>query len=369
MVELAGIGPAPFAAMLLADLGAEVIRVDRVGAQHALPAGLEAVAGRGRRSIAVDVKHDEGRSIVLQLLDRADVLIEGFRPGVAERLGVGPEPVMERNPRIVYARMTGWGQDGPRSTEAGHDITYIALTGALHSMGRAGERPVPPLNLVGDYGGGALYLVVGILAALIERTTSGRGDVIDAAMVDGAASLMLPTYQMFAMGVWQNRRGVNLLDGAAPFYDTYTTSDGGAMAVGPIEPRFYEEFIDRLGLDLGDLPPQLDVASWPAIKERIAAVFRTATRAEWTDRFAGTDACVVPVLTLEEAPEDPHNRARGTFIEVDGVVQPAPAPRFERSTPGHPTPPVPAGADTAEILAELGMSDEVARLSAAGVVG
>jgi alpha-methylacyl-CoA racemase len=366
---LAGIGPAPFAAMLLADLGADVIRVDRVGAAHqALPAGLGSVSGRSRRSIAVDMKNDEGRDIVLHLADRADVLIEGFRPGVAERLGIGPEPVMKRNPRIVYARMTGWGQEGPRSTDAGHDINYIALTGALHSIGRSDDRPVPPLNLVGDYGGGALYLVVGVLAALVERSRSGRGDVIDAAMVDGAASLMLPTFQMLALGVWRDRRGVNLLDGAAPFYDTYSTSDGGVMAVGPIEPQFYAEFVDLLGLDLADLPPQLDVASWPEVKDRFAAAFRTATRAEWTDRFAGTDACTVPVLSLEEAPQDPHNRARGTFIEVDGVVQPAPAPRFERATLPAPKPPVAAGAQTSEILTEVGLSDHLTRWREAGVV-
>jgi alpha-methylacyl-CoA racemase len=275
---------------------------------------------------------------------------------------------MQRNPGIVYARMTGWGQDGPRSTEAGHDINYIALTGALHSIGRSGDRPVPPLNLVGDYGGGALYLVVGVLAALVERSGSGRGDVIDAAMIDGAASLMLPTYQMLAMGVWRDDRGVNLLDGAAPFYDTYSTSDGGAMAIGPIEPQFYAEFVDLLGLDLGALPPQFDVASWPDVKERFAAVFRTATRAEWTERFAGTDACVVPVLSLEEAPEDPHNRARRTFIEVDGVVQPAPAPRFDRATLRVPTPPVPVGAHTVEILGELGLSDQAGRWFEEGVV-
>lgn len=368
VVELAGIGPVPFAAMLLADLGADVIRIDRVDAQSALPAGVGAVSGRSRRSIAVDVKQEEGRDIVLRLADRADVLIEGFRPGVAERLGIGPDPVMERNPRIVYGRMTGWGQDGPRAAEAGHDINYIALTGALHSIGRHDARPVPPLNLVGDYGGGALYLVAGVLAALVERATSGRGDVIDAAMVDGAASLMLPTYQMLAMGVWQDRRGGNLLDGAAPFYDTYATSDNGAMAVGPIEPQFYAEFVGLLGLDLADLPPQLDVASWPEVKERFADVFQTATRAEWTERFSGTDACVVPVLSLDEAPKDPHNRARATFINVDGVVQPAPAPRFARAATTDPTPPVAAGADTAEILAELGMSDALARLSEAGVV-
>ena len=369
VIELAGIGPGPFAAMLLADLGAEVIRVDRVGSGGGLLSGLGSLAGRSRRSIAVDMKQASGVELVLRLVDVADVLIEGFRPGVAERLGVGPDVCHERNSGLVYGRMTGWGQDGPLAGDAGHDINYIAISGALHTIGRPGERPVPPLNLIGDYGGGALYLALGILAALVERATSGRGDVVDAAMVDGAASLMLPIYQLFSMGVWSDDRGANLLDGAAPFYDTYETADGKAVAVGPLEPQFYAQLVAGLGLDLADLPPQLDASSWPAIKERFAAVFRTESRDEWAERFAGTDACVAPVLSLSEAPEHPHNRRRGAFVDVGGSIQPAPAPRFVRSTTSDPAPPVAPGADTIAILESLGYDQPgVADLFDRGIV-
>jgi alpha-methylacyl-CoA racemase len=370
VIELAGIGPGPFAAMLLGDLGADVVRVDRVSGGSGLPAGLGAVSGRNRRSIAVDLKHPAGLDVVLRLADDADVLIEGFRPGVAERLGIGPEACHARNPRLVYGRMTGWGQDGPLAGEAGHDITYIALTGALHAIGREGERPVPPLNLVGDYGGGSLYLVMGILAALVDRASSGRGDVVDAAMVDGAASLMIPTYQMYGLGVWRDERGVNLLDGGAPFYDTFETADGESVAVGPLEPQFYAAFVSGLGLDASDLPHQLDVVTWPEVRDRFAAIFRTDTRDAWAERFAGSDACVAPVLSLTEAPDHPHHRVRGTFIEIDGVVQGAPAPRFDRSAPPPPTPPVPPGSHTHEILESLGFADpEIERLRADGTVG
>lgn len=369
VIEIAGIGPGPFAAMLLGDLGADVIRVDRVSRGGRLPDGLGALSGRNRRSIAVDLKHEEGRDIVLRLVEDADVLIEGFRPGVAERLGLGPDVCHGRNPGLVYGRVTGWGQDGPLARDAGHDIDYIALTGALHAIGRAGERPVPPLNLVGDYGGGALYLVVGILAALVERGSSGRGDVVDAAMIDGAASLMLPIYQLMSMGQWRNERGANLLDGAAPFYDTYATADGKAVAVGPIEPQFYRELVAGLELDPDELPAQLDRTRWAAIKERFAAVFRTRTRDEWAERFAGTDACVAPVLSLDEAPHHAHNAARGTFVEVDGSLQPGPAPRFGRSTNAVPTAPVEPGANTAEILESIGHDVvSISRLREGGVI-
>jgi len=369
VLEIAGIGPGPFAAMLLGDLGADVLRVDRVSRSGGLPAGLGALSGRNRRSIAIDLKHEDGLDIVLRLVEDADVLIEGFRPGVAERLGMGPEVCHARNPGLVYGRVTGWGQDGPLAKDAGHDIDYIALTGALHSIGRAGERPVPPLNLVGDYGGGALYLVVGILAALVERGSSGRGDVVDAAMVDGAASLMIPIYQLMSAGFWRDERAANLLDGAAPFYDTYETQDAKAVAVGPIEPQFYRELIAGLELDLDGLPAQLDQSTWPAVKEQLAAVFRTRTRDEWAQHFAGTDACVAPVLSLEEAPHHPHIAARGTFIEVDGCLQPGPAPRFGRSTTAVPTAPVGSGAHTTEVLESIGHdAARIARLREAGVV-
>ena len=369
VIELAGIGPGPFVAMLLGDLGAEVIRVDRVVPGGGLPAGLGSLAGRNRQSIAVDMKQSSGVDLVLHLIESADVLIEGFRPGVAERLGVGPEVCHGRNPGLVYGRMTGWGQDRPLAGDAGHDINYIAISGALHTIGRPGERPVPPLNLVGDYGGGALYLALGILAALVERATSGRGDIIDAAMVDGAASLMLPIYQLFSMGVWSDDRGANLLDGAAPFYDTYETADGKAIAVGPLEPQFYEQFVAGLGLNPAELPRQLDASSWPEVKERFAQVFRTESRDEWAARFAGTDTCVAPVLSLAEAPTHPHNRRRRTFVDVGGSLQPAPAPRFVRSTTVDPLPPVAPGADTVAILESIGYDQAgVADLFDQGIV-
>jgi alpha-methylacyl-CoA racemase len=371
VVELAAIGPGPFCAMLLGDLGAEVIRVDRVGGSAGnLPGGLADLAGRNRSSIAVDLKQPDGVEIVLGLVERSDVLVEGFRPGVAERLGIGPADCHARNPGLVYGRMTGWGQEGPLAATAGHDIDYIAVSGALASIGRSGERPVPPLNLVGDYGGGALYLAVGILAALVERTTSGAGDVVDAAMVDGAASLMTPFYQMRAIGAWRDDRGTNLLDGGAPFYDTYETSDGNAVAVGALEPQFYQELIEGLGLEPSGLPPQYDPAGWPELRDLLAARFASRTRDEWVATFDGTDACVAPVLTMGEAPRHPHAAARGAFVDVGGVSQPAPAPRFSRSATAAPRPPVPPGGDTDAVLAELGRShSEIAALRASRVVG
>jgi alpha-methylacyl-CoA racemase len=363
VLELAGIGPGPFAAMLLADLGADVVRVDRPGraASPLAPPPAGDLVNRGKRSVAADLKRPEGVQTVLALTERAHVLIEGFRPGVAERLGVGPEHVWARNPDLVYARMTGWGQDGPLAGTAGHDITYLARTGALHAIGRAGGPPQVPVNLLGDYGGGALYLVVGILAAVHE----GRGQIVDAAIVDGAAHLSMIVHSLLGAGLWQDRRGVNLLDTGAPFYDVYETADGRHVAVGALEPRFYAELVERLGLT--GLPEQLDVAAWPVLRERLAAAFRQKTRDEWTALFEGSDASVAPVLSLTEAPSDPHLTARGTFLTQDGVPQPAPAPRFSPSAaapppPGHHTakpsaaaPPLP-GQHTAEVLKDWGVA-------------
>ena len=369
VLEMAGIGPGPFCGMLLSDLGAEVTRVDRVSSGGGLPAPLAAMSGRGRRSIAVDLKQPGGVAIVLDLVAKSDVFIEGFRPGVAERLGLGPDACRDRNPGLVYGRMTGWGQDGPLAAQAGHDINYVGLTGALHAIGRPGERPVPPLNLVADYGGGALFLAVGVLAALVERGRSGCGQVVDAAMVDGAALLTSPMYQLLAAGIWSDERGANILDGAAPFYDTYETADGGYLAVGPIEPQFYLELTAGLDLDLDELPAQLDASTWGEVKEVFAARFRTRTRDEWEEVFSESDACVTPVLSLTEAPQHPHNVARGVFVEIDGVMQPGPAPRFSRTTNAVPRPPVPPGTDTDQVLFELGLVEsDIADLRAAGVV-
>lgn len=368
VVELAGIGPGPFCGMVLADQGADVIRVDRPGGGGGLP--MPDLTARGRRSIAVDLKRPEGRDVVLRLVGKADALIEGFRPGVAERLGLGPDDCLAVNRRLVYGRMTGWGQEGPLASAAGHDIDYIALAGALHAVGRAGERPVPPLNLVGDYGGGGMLLAFGMVAALLEAARTGTGQVVDAAMVDGTALLMTPIYELAGLGWWQDRRGANLLDGGAPFYDTYETADGRAVAVGPLEPQFYAELLAVLGLDPAALPAQHDVAAWPELRERLTAVFRTRTRDEWAAAFAGSDACVAPVLSLAEAPQHPHNLERATFLEVGGVLQPGPAPRFS----GHPRPapaPGPApGAHTDEILDLIGVAPvERDRLRAVGAVG
>ena len=333
VVEIASIGPGPFAAMVLADLGAEVTRVDRIGAGG----GAVDPLLRGRsRVVAADLKAAVGVATVLRLVEESDVFIEGFRPGVAERLGIGPDVCTSLNPRLVYGRITGWGQTGPRAAEAGHDIDYLAVAGALHPIGEAGGGPVPPLNLVADFGGGGMLLVVGVLAALVERETSGCGQVVDAAMVDGAALLMAFHHGLIAGGLWSDRRGDNLLDGGAPFYRCYRTSDDRYMAVGAIEPQFYVALLDGLGLSGEDLPDQYDRTGWGALTERFAAVFAARTRDEWATTFAGGDACAVPVLTPGEAPADAHLVARGTFIEIDGVVQPAPAPRFSRTASGVP---------------------------------
>ena len=370
VVELSGIGPGPFCGMLLSDMGAEVVRVERLqvvtGEQRKIN---DAVVGRGRRSIGVDLKHPDGLECVLRLVDRADALIEGFRPGVTERLGLGPDVCAARNPRLVYGRMTGWGQDGPLAQRAGHDINYIALAGVLAHIGRAGAPPTPPLNLVGDYGGGAMFLAFGIVCALLEARASGEGQVVDAAMVDGAAVLMAPTWGFRSTGLFTEDRGENLLDSGAHFYDVYETADGEFMSVGAIEPQFYAELLRGIGLDGEDLPRQMDKASWSALKKRFAAILATKTRAEWCAIFDGTDACVAPVLTMTEATVNEHVVARDTIIVDDNIAQPAPAPRFSR-TPGAiqgPTPPL--GGDTDATLADWGFSaSEIAQLHDAGAI-
>ncbi|WP_432970084.1 CaiB/BaiF CoA transferase family protein [Dactylosporangium sp. CA-233914] len=350
VVELAGIGPGPHACMVLADFGADVVRIERP------TPGLDVLSGkpdhllRSRRSFAADLKNADDLAAVRRLIDAADVLVEGYRPGVAERLGLGPEVVLEANPRLVYARMTGWGQHGPRARTAGHDINYIALTGALHSIARPGQPPSVPVNLVGDFGGGSMLCLVGVLAALWERECSGRGQVIDVAMVDGASLLMQMTWAMFGAGAWVDRPASNLLDGGAPFYDVYQCADGRYVALGALEPPFYAALLAGLGLDAAELPEQYDRAGWPELRARIAARLATRTRDEWTAVFAGTDACVTPVLSLAEAPADPHLSARGTFTDIDGTTQPAPAPRFSRSTPTNPRPPRTPGADNESVL-------------------
>nr|WP_308190346.1 CaiB/BaiF CoA-transferase family protein [Amycolatopsis sp. GM8] len=352
VVELAGIGPGPHAAMVLADLGAEVVRVERPQPMFD-PTGTNPDALlRNRRSVAADLKSEEGRAFVLELIRKADVLLEGYRPGVTERLGLGPEQCLELNPGLIYGRMTGWGQDGPFAPRAGHDINYISLTGALHAIGRAGERPVPPLNLVGDFGGGSMFLVAGVLAALWERNLSGQGQVVDAAMVDGANVLTQMIWAFRGAGGWSDERGVNMLDGGTPYYDTYTCADGRYIAVGCLEPQFYAAFLHGLGLDGEDLPGQHDRDGWPQLRARFTAVIVGKTRDEWAKIFEGTDACVTPILTFEEAAAHPHIAARDTIITVDGVPQAAPAPRFSRTPTAKPTPPRTPGADTETALDE-----------------
>jgi alpha-methylacyl-CoA racemase len=366
VVELAALGPVPFAAMLLADLGAEVVRVDRLGGGPT--ADPRYVMHRGRRSIAVDLKHTAGREVLLRLVDGADALLEGNRPGVMERLGLGPDDCHARNPRLIYGRMTGWGQVGSRAPTAGHDIDYIALSGALSVSARAGERPVPPVNLLGDFGGGGAFLALGVVAALLEASRSGQGQVVDAAMVDGSAVLTTMLHGLLAQGRWRDVAGTNFADTGAPFYEVYECADGRHIAVGAIERPFYDELVRVLGLD-GTLPDRGDETNWPAIKASVAAVFRTRTRDEWAATFAGTDACVAPVLTLTEAPRHPHNVERSTFLEHGGIVQPAPAPRFSRTPLALERTPPTAGEHTDEVLAELGYgSEHIAELRASGAV-
>ena len=360
IVEFAGLGPGPFAAMLFADMGADVIRIDRKGGRS--PHKSE-ILYRGRRAVALDMKKPQAVQAALKLIETADGLIEGFRPRVMERLGVGPEACFARNPRLVYGRMTGWGQTGPLADRAGHDINYIAISGGLHAIGEKGGAPVPPLNLVGDFGGGALYLAFGMLCAMLEARNSGNGQVVDAAMTDGTASLMSLFYGLKAMGLWHGGRGENLLDGGAHFYGTYETADGKWIALGPIEPQFYKELLEKTGIADPAFGAQMDRSAWPALKEKLAAVIKAKTRDEWDAVFAGSDACYAPVLSMEEAPKHPHNVARGTFVEIDGVMQPAPAPRFSR-TPAEVQCP-PAAADNIAALTAWGFSEgEVAALKA-----
>lgn len=354
VVELAGIGPGPFAAMLLADLGADVVRVDRPGGPGLGIDPARDVTNRNKRSVVVDLKTSAGVQHVLDLAARADILIEGYRPGVAERLGVGPEDCRARNPRLVYGRMTGWGQEGPLADRAGHDIGYIAVTGALGMTGEAGRPPVAPANLLGDYAGGSLYLVVGVLAALHHARATGAGQVVDAAIVDGTAHLTSMIHGMLAAGVWQDRRGANLLDGGCPYYGTYETADGGHMAVGALEPRFYAEFLRLLDLP-GLQGAHSDVTRWPELRARVAERFASRTRDAWTAVFEGTDACVAPVLSLREAPHHPHLAARSTFTDHAGITQPAPAPRFSATPATVRTGPARPGADTEDVARDWGV--------------
>lgn len=374
IVEFAGIGPGPFACMLLADLGADVTRIDRLTGGGDLGArdNPADVLNRGRRSIAINLKSAEGVAAALRLVEGADVLVEGFRPGVMEKLGLGPDVCSERNPGLIFARMTGWGQDGPLSSAAGHDINYIAVTGALSAIGRKDSGPVPPLNLLGDFGGGSMYLIMGILSALYERQNSGQGQVVDAAITDGVISLMAFAHGFNAMGMWKHERQSNMLDGAAPFYDTYQCSDGRWVSIGSIEPQFYALLIEKLGMEAGEdgrLGLQIGQSDWPELKARIADLISRKTSAEWCELMEGTDVCFGPVLNMSEAAEYPHNVARQSFVEKDGVVQTAPAPRFSR-TPGEiGSTPCGAGANSREVLAAAGLSsEEIDELVEAGAV-
>jgi alpha-methylacyl-CoA racemase len=359
-IEFAGLGPAPFAAMMLADMGAEVLRIDRPWEVRSTTPGEppKELLNRGRMSVGIDLKTPQGVEAVFDLIKNADALIEGFRPGVMERLGLGPEDCLEVNPRLVYGRMTGWGQEGPLAHAAGHDINYISLAGVLNAIGRKGEAPVPPLNLIGDFGGGGMLLAFGIVSALLEREKSGLGQVIDAAMVDGAAVLMTMIHGFRAMGLWEDERGTNLLDGGAPFYDVYECKDGKYISLGAIEPQFFSELIDKLGLSKEILPNQMDRDQWPEAKKLVAKTVRTRTRDEWNDHLQGSDICFAPVLDMDEAAANPHNVERNTFIEIGGVRQPAPAPRFSRTIAEISRPPAHPGENTEEALRQWGFSEE-----------
>jgi alpha-methylacyl-CoA racemase len=370
VAEMVGLGPGPFCGMLLADMGAEVLRVDRVDAADAVDRSRPATSAmdRGKQAVAIDLKHPDGVEALLRIVEQADAFVDVWRPGVAERLGLGPDACLARNPRLVYGRLTGWGQAGPYAHAAGHDIDYIALAGALEQLGRAGEKPTPPINVLGDFAGGGMLLAFGIACAAFETARSGKGQVIDAAMVDGAALMLTPFYAARASGFW-GERGTNFLDTGAPFYEVYETADGKFVAVGAVEPQFYAELMTRLGRDDADLAAQYDKDRWPDEKEHMAAVFRTKTRDEWCALLERSDACFAPVLTPLEAPAHPHNRARGTFLELDGVPQPAPAPRFSRTAATVAGPAMHAGDDTEAVLGRWGFDPaEVARLRGAGAV-
>jgi alpha-methylacyl-CoA racemase len=371
VVEMAGIGPAPFCAMLLADMGAEVIRIDRLVASDIgipVPPKFD-LLNRSKRSIAIDLKSEQGKETVLGLIEKADVLIEGFRPGVMERLGLGPDICLAKNPGLVYGRMTGWGQDGPLSQAAGHDLNYIALTGALNAMGRAGEVPAIPLNLVGDFAGGSLYLAMGILAAIYSVKNGGQGQVVDAAIVDGTANLLSLMYSYWQMGGWSLQRGTNIVDSGAPFYEVYETSDGRYITIAAVEKKFYLELIERIGLSGQDLPKQGSAKDWPQLKQRFSELFKTRTQKEWCEILEGTDACFAPVLDIEECIAHPHNSFRKIHLEIDGVINPAPAPRFSHTPSEISKTPSAIGEDSSEILADWGYSnDEIERLKSAGAI-
>jgi alpha-methylacyl-CoA racemase len=367
VVELAGIGPAPFAGMMLADMGADVVRVER--AATTFGGGVHDFLGRGRRSVALDLKNPVGVEAALALVASADALIEGFRPGVMERLGLGPEVCLARNPKLVFGRMTGWGQTGPWAHMAGHDMNYIAINGALHSFARAGEAPVPPVNTVGDFGGGGMLLAFGVLCGVLHARQSGRGQVIDAAMVDGSALLMTMVLSMRAMGLWQDRAGTNLLDGGSPFYEVHETADGRYLSVGALEPKFYAEALRLFELDPATLPHQMDVSRWGELRAAIAGAVRKKTLAEWAEVAAGTDACIAPILGFPEAFEHPHLKARGTYVDGPGGMQPAPAPRFSATPPTLRPPPAAVGEHTEAVFRDWGVSQaEVARFQDAGAL-
>jgi alpha-methylacyl-CoA racemase len=370
IIEMGGIGPAPFAGMLLADHGAEVIRIERPGAVTSLGDPALEIVNRSRKLVSINMKQPEGVQAIRALCATADGLIEGFRPGVMEKAGLGPDALLGANPKLVYGRMTGWGQTGPLASAAGHDINYIALTGNLHSYGRAGEKPTPPINVIGDLGGGGMLLAFAMLAGILHARSTGQGQVIDCAMTEGAALLAAMTWMFKAQGAWKDERGVNILDTGAHFYDTYECADGKFIALGAIEPQFYAEFRRLTGLDQDeDLDRQNDAAAWPGLKEKVAARFLTRTRAEWCATMEGTDACFAPVLSMEEAPAHPHNRARGIFVEAGGVIQPAPAPRFSETPAAEPKMPGRGGVDTEDVLASIGYSREsIEAMRASGTI-